>query len=248
MNASLVYHAGALGDFITTLPAMAAWRRLHPAERIVLFGKSLHAELAPQGLFDEVWESGNAEFAPMFGVGLDAGSEPATRFAAFQSALLFSSSSSQLPANLANLGVGGIVRQDPLPGERVPIIDYHLSLFPGLSLAEKDRQPIVRRTPGLLAVPANTVALHPGSGDRRKNWPVARFQELAALLEEAGSVVRWIIGPAEETSALPRGAQVWRNSHLSSLAAALSECRLFVGNDSGITHLAAAAGCPTVAL
>ena len=248
MNASLVYHAGALGDFITTLPAMAAWRRLHPAERIVLFGKSLHAELAPQGLFDEVWESGNAEFAPMFGVGLDAGSEPATRFAAFQSALLFSSSSSQLPANLANLGVGGIVRQDPLPGERVPIIDYHLSLFPHLAISGNDRVPRLRLPDADLAVAPGTVALHPGSGDRKKNWPKERFEELAGRLKSEGCDVRWVLGHAEEELVLPAGSREWRNVRLPELAARLSACRLFVGNDSGIAHLAAAVGCPTVTL
>jgi len=248
MELSLVYHAGALGDFITTLPAMAAWRRLHSAARIVLLGKSRHGELAPQGLFDEVWETEAAELAPLFGLDLDAASVIGKRFGSFQSALLFSSPSSQLPANLARLGAREIVRQDPFPAQRVPIVDYHLSLFPGLTLVGEDRRPIVRRTRGTLSVPANTVALHPGSGDERKNWPMAKFRQLATVLEHAGFAIRWIMGPAEETLALPEGAQVWRNASLSDVAAALAECRLFVGNDSGITHLAAAAGCLTVAL
>jgi ADP-heptose:LPS heptosyltransferase len=41
---------------------------------------------------------------------------------------------------------------------------------------------------------------------------------------------------------------VWRSLPLPVLAARLAQCRLYVGNDSGVTHLAAATGCPTVAL
>jgi Glycosyltransferase family 9 (heptosyltransferase) len=246
--ASLIYHAGALGDFITTLPAMSAWRRLHRSQSIVLLGKAAHGEIAPRGLFDEVWEAGASQFAPLFGSGAERASPLAARLSAFQSALLFCSASSRLGSNLARLGVEEMLRQDPFPAERAPVVDYHLSLFPGLSFTAEDREPQIHCSDGMLEVPHMTAALHPGSGDTRKNWPLARFKELAEKLEAAGWAVRWLLGPAEEGLALPAGSQAWRNVPLRHLAAALAACSVFVGNDSGITHLAAACGCPTVAL
>jgi len=248
MRSSLVYHAGALGDFITTLPAMTAWRRLHPCDGVVLLGKTEHALLAPQGLFDEAWEAGSSLFTPLFGGDADASPPLMRRFRRFHSALLFSSPASALSENLARLGVPEIVRQDPFPAEQVPIIDYHLSLFPGITITEEERWPRLRCTAGALPVPANTVALHPGSGNEKKNWPMANFQDLARRLEKEGYLVRWILGPAEEGLWLPDGWLTWRNVGLSDLAGALAACKLFVGNDSGIAHLSAAAGCPTVVL
>jgi hypothetical protein len=248
MISSLVYHAGALGDFITTLPAMTAWRRLHPRDGVVLLGKAEHALLAPQGLFDEAWEASSSVFTPLFGRDADVSAALTTRFRGFRSALLFSSPTSALSGNLMRLGLPDIVRQDPFPAEQVPIIDYHLSLFPGITITEEDRRPRLRCTAGALPVAANTVALHPGSGNEKKNWPMANFQDLARRLEEEGYLVRWILGPAEEGVGLPDRWLTWRNVPLSDLAGALAACKLFVGNDSGIAHLAAAAGCPTLAL
>jgi Glycosyltransferase family 9 (heptosyltransferase) len=248
MPLSLVYHAGALGDFLTTLPAMSVWRRLHARDRITLLGVPGYASLAPDGLFNELWDARSSQFASLFAGGTDSASPLGFRLSPFHSALLFSSLSSGLAANLSRLGVKEIVRQDPFPSRRMHIVDYHLSLFPGNVLTEEDRLPRVSRPQGSLSVPPDAVAVHPGSGDRQKNWPVSSFAGLVAGLEQSGFPVRWIIGPGEEDLALPPGAQAWRNISLTELAAALAACRLFVGNDSGVSHLAAATGCATVAL
>jgi heptosyltransferase III len=85
----------------------------------------------------------------------------------------------------------------------------------------------------------SAVVLHPFSGSRKKNWPLERFQELAARI---GEPVRWLAGPED---ALP-GAD--RFDDLGELAHWLAGALVYVGNDSGITHLAAAVGAPTVAL
>jgi heptosyltransferase-3 len=81
--------------------------------------------------------------------------------------------------------------------------------------------------------------IHPFSGSRKKNWPLERFQELAARLDQP---VKWLAGPED---VLP-GAD--RFDNLGELAGWLAGARVYIGNDSGITHLAAAVGTPTVAL
>lgn len=77
-----------------------------------------------------------------------------------------------------------------------------------------------------------TVVLHPYSGSARKNWPYERFLGL-----ERWYPVEWAAGPD------------WvRFDDLMELAQWIAGAALYVGNDSGITHLAAAVGTPVVAL
>lgn len=85
----------------------------------------------------------------------------------------------------------------------------------------------------------NTVVIHPFSGSASKNWPLERYRELAQRLPLP---VEWVAGPEE---VLP-GAR--RFDNLADLAAWISGAALYMGNDSGVTHLAAATGTRTVAL
>jgi len=84
--------------------------------------------------------------------------------------------------------------------------------------------------------------IHPFSGSARKNWPLDKFYVLAGKLER-GMPVKWCAG--EEDPPLP-GA--FRIDDLYELACWLAKARLYIGNDSGITHLAAAVGTPVLAL
>jgi len=74
------------------------------------------------------------------------------------------------------------------------------------------------------------------------------FQEIAQAFIERGVHVAWSTGPAEEGFDLPRGSVVLPTTGLVERARILASARLYIGNDSGITHLAAAVGCPTVAI
>jgi ADP-heptose:LPS heptosyltransferase len=80
--------------------------------------------------------------------------------------------------------------------------------------------------PDLWKPSAGPIVIHSGSGSPKKNWP--GYDELTERLE------KWV--------ALPR------NLTLPELSDFLCNCRVFIGNDSGITHLAAFLGCPTIAL
>lgn len=84
-------------------------------------------------------------------------------------------------------------------------------------------------------------AIHPFSGSARKNWPLERFREIAQRLESR-MPVRWCAGPEETLE----GAV--RFGNLYDLACWLASADLYIGNDSGISHLAAAVGTPVVAV
>lgn len=101
------------------------------------------------------------------------------------------------------------------------------------------------------------VALHAGSGGVAKRWPARNFAELARRLIADAWQPLLIEGPAdaEVTAAvmaalgqLGREVPVARGLEVAALAALLRRCAGFAGNDSGVSHLAALAGVPTLAL
>ena len=100
------------------------------------------------------------------------------------------------------------------------------------------------------------IALHPGAGSIEKRWPLSRFVDLAqtiALNEKSRILV--LEGPAENGMARQIVEMVPGNKvipavslPLNILAAAMGQCLAFVGNDSGIAHLAAALEVSSVVL
>ena len=97
------------------------------------------------------------------------------------------------------------------------------------------------------------LAIAPGSGAREKNWPLISFEAIARWWRERvdGDVIV-VSGPVEEErggyESLCRNAVVIRGTTLARLAATIARCNLYVGNDSGISHIAAALGVPTAAI
>jgi heptosyltransferase-3 len=96
-------------------------------------------------------------------------------------------------------------------------------------------------------MPAGFLAVHPGSGSRAKNWPFDRFVETARRLSP-GRTWLLILGPAEEDVSPPPRARLARSLPLRTLGAVLARAGLFLGNDSGVSHLAGACGTRTLAL
>jgi heptosyltransferase-2 len=113
-----------------------------------------------------------------------------------------------------------------------------------LAFTEEERSEADARSAGL---PRGFLAVHPGSGSPSKNWPLMRFLDAARRLSGASP---WLLvaGPAEEALVAPRGSILAREWPLRVLAAVLARAGLFLGNDAGVSHLAAAAGAPTLAL
>lgn len=104
-----------------------------------------------------------------------------------------------------------------------------------------DRMRAVRAAYGL---PSRYGVLHPGSGSRRKNWP--GFRELAARLRRRPALPTWIVTQGEADQGLGEavakaGGWAWVDTPpLPDLAAILAGAEVYLGNDSGVTHLAAA--------
>ena len=97
------------------------------------------------------------------------------------------------------------------------------------------------------------VLLHPGSGGEQKCWPIQNLLQLAEKIDQAGQTPVFLLGPAEEERSpdmlglLSKDYAVLSHCDLDQIAALLSCAAAYVGNDSGITHLAAAI-LPTIAI
>ncbi len=104
----------------------------------------------------------------------------------------------------------------------------------------------------------SSIAIHPGSGGRQKCWPVEKFAAVIEELWRRGWPVLLVMGPADEEQRAylqrhlglpaPGMLELLDNAPLLEVARRLQQCRCYLGNDSGITHLAALLGLPTIAL
>lgn len=240
---TLVYHAGALGDFVTVFPALEWYRRQHPGVSMSYLGRKAHGELGvAAGLFDN-WRDVDAAamstlFAPPDG-------RPVPALTGFDEAVLFCADDSPLLTR-CRAQIPTICQQAPFPADTTHVVDYHARLFDGPG----GMIPVIDVASTACASEAEgMVVVHPGSGSPRKNWPEERFAAVAERFPERGCGCVWLLGPAEAERKTP-GAHVCviRELSLVDLAALLKRCAAFVGNDSGVSHLAAATGCPVVGI
>ena len=127
-----------------------------------------------------------------------------------------------------------------LPGEESGqhAADFYVEQVRAIAPCACDAVPRLR----CAAAREDFAVIHPFSGSPRKNWPLEKFRGLAARLERV-MPVRWCAGVEDP----PLDGAV-RIDNLWELACWLARARLYIGNDSGITHLAAAAGTPVLAL
>ena len=157
----------------------------------------------------------------------------------------------------------------PLPPPRTHHVEAFLGIARALGCPIADAHPTFHIGPeaagaadGLLErarlvghVPL--VAIHPGASKAPRAWHAERFGRLArGLIERAGARVILLGGPGEGSlleavaGAAPGAGTMVPDPRtpLGVSAALLARCHLFVGNDSGPMHLAAALGVPTLAL
>jgi heptosyltransferase-2 len=104
-------------------------------------------------------------------------------------------------------------------------------------------------------VAENRIGIHPGSDGRGaiKRWPAQSFMEMARkLVSEQGQTVQFFLGPAElnlkSVIVKEKGIEIVEAKSIADLALQMSTCSIFVSNDSGLSHIAAALKLPTVVL
>ncbi len=258
MGKLVVLRPGALGDAVVTLPVLAALGAASPGAQRMVVGHPLFGLAAEAGLVEEWAGSDDTRLVPLFGgdgaCPLVAGAELCISYGG--------SDGGVLAASLARSGVRRVVRWPARPPAGVHVVDHLLAALEPAGIEAVTRTPrLAPQAPWLASADAllagrgmgeGFVAMHPGSGGRAKRWPAERFAEVARRLARP---VVWLLGPAEgEADAEKlkaigeRVGTVVESPDLTTLAGILARCRLYVGNDSGVSHLAAAIGAPAVAV
>jgi heptosyltransferase-3 len=241
----LVLRGGALGDFLVTLPALALLRDRWPDARIELVGNLSAAAL---GLSARVLNAVHSQHEARWGALYDSAPLPpafTTVLAAFDLVVNYwpdpdGELRGKFPAR-----PGQIFLSAPAVPTLGPAAVHYCEPLRQLGLAP-DSLLFPLRVP---APEPRLVAIHPGSGSPQKNWPSDRWLALAHWLErELRADVRVILGEAEPDDLLAGVGRHIRNRPLGDLADQLARCRLFLGHDSGVSHLAASAGAPGIIL
>jgi heptosyltransferase III len=247
----LVIRGGAIGDFILTLPAIAALRATFPETHVELLGYPALAELARAGGIIDGYRSIEARpLARFFARNAKLDPEWSDYFESFNLILSYLYDPDDLfKSNVGRVSKAQFVQALHRPNEAEAIHASAVFLKPleRLAIFEADPQPVLRIPP---ANASPKVAVHPGSGSERKNWPEEKWAE---LLPQLGREILLVGGEAEgerltRLAKLLPSAETAFNLPLAQLAARLAGCTAFLGHDSGITHLASALGLPTYAL
>jgi ADP-heptose:LPS heptosyltransferase len=266
----LVLRPGAIGDTLVTLPALLALRRQLPGATIEAAGNAAALPLAASsGLIDTWIGFDDARVTRLFMAGdlpyddgfqgidlavawgrdadgsLRAGLE---RRGALWVVVAPSRPSPEQPVHVARhllrtLAPLGIEPDDPdvaLPEIQIPS-DVEAVAQAELAAAGLDRGPFV--------------AMHPGSGSPRKNWPAEQFARVRdELMHTHGLATVVLAGPADAAALAilhdrpSKAGPMLVDRPLLMLAAVLRRAIAFLGNDSGVSHLAGLLGVPTLAL
>jgi len=266
-----IVRAGALGDTILVLPSVALLRSALPGSRLTLVGSAWAARLRPLIPFPISLADFDApRLAPLFG-GNPPGEGPPILRDADLVVIYTDSPDGPFVRNVRRLCRGAVIDWPVRPPEQIHAAAHYASALltarPGL-----DELPLPKLTPSNEVIervrqgPLSTgmescprwAAVHPGSGTPRKCWPAERFGALVNQLRRAGVGIVLIEGPADgelcrrslaAAGVDGRGPFVHlRCPELDELAAILVLCGSYVGNDSGVTHLAGALGVCTVAI
>jgi heptosyltransferase-3 len=253
-----VIRGGAIGDFILTLPALAALRQQFPGAFLEVLGYPHIARLAlTGGLADRVQSIEARALAGFFARNGELEEDLVRYFSEFNLIISYLYD----PDHIFQTNVARCTRAQFIPGPHRPSETGGLHatqtfLKPLERLAIFDADPVPHLGLTKQIAPLNQLALHPGSGSEEKNWPEDKWAELLQHLINRTMFNLLVVGGEAESDRLQRLAaalppsrmRVAQSLPLPELAALLHECAAFIGHDSGISHLAAAIGLPGILL
>jgi len=278
LQSILVIHQGALGDFILALPTLETLKEAFPKAKWVIMGFPRILELVDKRFYaDEILSIDQKGMASFFVRGGSLDRPLSQFFSTFDIVVVFGKDGGgNLIGNLKEVCQGEILSINPFPEwtERIHLTDHLLRELrrygfppseknPRLFLSGEDKEwgKSFFRLKGLTEEErSRAIVIHPGSGSKKKAWPLERVLELIHHLQRhSHSRILVVLGPAEgaevekafEGMKWEMGAAaplLVKGLSLLQLASVMEGCRLFIGNDSGITHMAAALGLPTVAI
>lgn len=250
--------SGAIGDFVLTLPVVNALHAAYPRATLRLIGNPSILRLAP---VENVVDINSAEVAGLYNPGGPAPGRTRALFSDVDLLLAYAvDPDGSLQSRLAEVVRGRAIVFDPRPQGGVHIVEHLLTPLRRMGVPTIDTMPRIQLRVDELAraeeilngygLSSPIVAIHPGSGGREKRWPLTSYTELAHRLRIRGACVIAACGPVERDAVdeLKANVPCLVPRDLRGLAALLHGADLFIGNDSGPGHIAAAVGTPALTL
>jgi heptosyltransferase III len=249
----LILRAGALGDLILTLPVLREIRVNFPKAEVVLWGIFPQARLAAPEFVDLAERLDALELSPLFVDG-PLSQTVRNKLDGFDLAVSFlSDPDSVITRNLTEAGVKKVVAVAGKIGSEIHAVFHLAEVLGQLGLTLHD--PVPRLSVGPKPAHSSKLVFHVGSGSPLKNWPIDRWIQLTQVLDPFFTDFLLVGGEADEGAARDflagsrmKSLRTLLKASLVDLSRALNECTVFIGHDTGVTHLAAAIGIPTIAL
>ncbi|WP_322480802.1 glycosyltransferase family 9 protein [Thermogemmatispora sp.] len=263
----LVIRPGAIGDTLLAFPLLSALQAASPLARLTLVGNAQVLPLARWlGVADQVEDYADLRWSALFAESGPGKDELCARLRLAERVICWlTDSTGVVRRTLAEAGVrlATVAPGRPPMGEPMHVTAYlaqTLGLPFDLATAENRcyRLPpaILEQEPRLFDTAP--LVVHPGSGSPTKCWPASRFAAVISWAWEQGWPVLLLAGPAdhEQLAAVvralpspgPNRIKVLIDLPLLKVATQIQRARCYLGNDSGLSHLAGLLGVPTVTL
>ncbi len=258
---TLVIFPGALGDLLCLAPTIAALARSNSESSLELMARDELAQFAVGRLGIARGHSiDRREVASLFSESANEDRDAPRRFFGLFDRIycFFNSDDSRFRRALSEAAAPAAVSFHRFrPAGAGHVAAAYLEEMTGgsnvtdvaMNLLPDDLDAASRALSGI-AAPKKFVAIFLGSGSPAKNWAAEKFLALADLIDPNARAI-FILGPAEdalENILIARGHPMIKSRSLGAVAAIARMGCAFVGNDSGVSHLAAAAGAPGVVL
>ena len=261
----LIFHLGALGDFVLTWPLAMALARIHPQSRIIYVTHGQKGKLAEKVLHVEStdveagWHhlfGSPADLPPNAKKMLDGAHSIFSFIATDGDAWCQNVKSITTETQLITLQPRP-ANDDPFPGHVSEFLANQLAKLPAAATAYRQMlRSVQQRGAGYKRSPEERViAIHPGSGSIEKCWPVKNFIKLTRKLVKSRHHVRILIGEVERERISPEDiahfgsvAEIIEPKDYLELLFHLGIATTVICNDTGPAHLSGIIGTPTIAL
>ncbi|UCC38866.1 MAG: glycosyltransferase family 9 protein [Candidatus Aminicenantes bacterium] len=274
MKSILLFRLGGLGDMLVAFPSIYLVRKkLSPCSITLVCREEYGSILKETGIVDDLISEGDVNLAPLFAGSVRLDGTLVRWLEGFSIILgwMQKKSSMQITKSLLfqnRKGIRFFVFDPAYPGpiskfffEKTaeflkgdePVNFNECSSLPFSLKQKQDGLGLLGRR--ALKQNKQILVVHPGSGNTEKCWPIHNFIRIITQLGQKRIRGALVTGMAEEKiedviekAQLPEGWTWLRNPPLLKLAELLSSTDFYLGNDSGVTHLAAACGTNGVAL
>ncbi|HEY5001503.1 MAG TPA: glycosyltransferase family 9 protein [Ktedonobacteraceae bacterium] len=259
----LVIRPGAIGDTLLTFPVIQALRAQSSDPYVTFVGNAAVLPLMlASHIAEEVFDYDSRQWSALFSTnGIHSSTLPALLQHIDVAICWLRDPEHIVERNLHAFGIQRIIIAPgrPLPDEHIHIVDYLARTFSlQLPIPFSPLLPM-HKNGGTMDKGIQPIAIHPGSGGAHKCWPISHFASLIIALWQRDLPILLLAGPADAErmavllSLLPSPPSstlltILVDAPLCTVAQQLQHCLGYIGNDSGITHLAALLATPTIVL